>query len=135
MFRSRSREWQDVSVLFSVEVGMDDDMQIVDITYERSIPASVCEELQRLFAASFSHQDLGVELAFDVRSSGGYDEGDYNTPSCRWDNREVKSVDVFPLLPNGGYGKLGKPLSAASVQLLAELYANEIDDADLPSED
>ena len=126
-------KWHNVSVSFTVELGREVDgdrvLQWEDLTYSKLLPDVVLAELETLVPKDCE----GLELDFDVRSSGYYDPGKtWGLPENCYppegkDEREVKGV--YLLLD----GKKNIPLSKASADLLEALYQEEINDAELPS--
>ena len=61
-------KWNNVPVSFTVELGRREDWTWEDLTFDKSLPVKVLVELDMLAPVSCE----GLELDFDVRSSGSY---------------------------------------------------------------
>ena len=122
-------KWTNVEVSFTVELGYDEGWK--DLTYEKPLPAALLVELAKL-----PPDCDGLELDFDIRSSGYYSpavmylrNGDPGYPEEGDDERECKGV--YLLLD----GKKRIPLYKTLADELEGLYQEEINSADLPESD
>jgi hypothetical protein len=133
-------KWTKVPIIFTVELGRElgaaSGDHWNDLTYEKEIPPSVLEEVTRLVPVSCE----GVELDFDITSSGSYSpavmylkNGDPGYPEEHEEERVCNGV--FLLLGSGEYVRdaAGKRVKLKCSDELEGLYQSEIDDAELPS--
>jgi hypothetical protein len=116
-------KWRDVAVSFTVELGREQDageawLPWADLTYEKPLPASLLAELDRLVPSSCD----GLELDFDIRSSGSYNPNDPDTGD---EERTCKGVS---LLLDGK--EIPLPLEVAGE--LAGLYREVFEAKELP---
>ena len=119
-------KWHDVEVPFSVELGYDQDSGWQDLTYEKGLPTALLVELEKL-----PIECDGVELDFDVRSSGYYQPAKTSGlpencyPEEGDDEREVKGV--YLLVDDKRI-----PLYKTLADELTALYEEEIQAVELP---
>ena len=131
-------KWTNVAVTFTVELDRDvcDNAPWLDLTHSMELPAEVQADIYRVLPSDGQPLVGGVELDFDVRSSGSYEPMSmYGGPDhLGWpeegcDDRELRGVDV--LLNGKKVGSLNKD----AVDALDDLYREKFEAAELPETD
>lgn len=138
----KGNKWHDVGVAFTLVIVNEDqkDGPWFDLTYERAFPSQVQHELNLLLVG---HEQEGVELDFNIRSSGYYEPMSmYGGPDhVGWpeEGEDERTLEGVYILIDGKQLKdaSGKPikLSKASADELEGLYQEEINEEELPDRD